>query len=154
MADEALALAAELAKRWEGLHRVVRRQPSVEIGPYVCPAGILTIGYGHTGPDVVPGMVITEWTAQELLYADLRKAQAQALTYSPSLHNEPPGRLAGITDFLFNLGGGRYKASTLRRVVNAGQWDRVPFELRKWKWGGGKILPGLVLRREAEIALL
>jgi lysozyme len=154
MTDAAMDAAVALAKRWEGLHRVVQRTPSVAIGPYVCPAGILTIGYGHTGPDVVPGMRITEEEATELLYADMRKALAQVLLLSPRLAGEPPGRLAAMADFAFNLGGGRYKASTLRRRVNAGEWDLVPKELRKWVWGGGKKLPGLILRREAEIALV
>lgn len=154
MNNAALEAAVELAKRWEGLHRVVTRKPQVAIGPYVCPAGILTIGYGHTGPDVVPGQRITVADAEALLCADMRSAMAQALAYSPCLVNEPAGRLAAVSDFVFNLGIRRYAASTLRRKVNAGEWDDVPAELRKWKWGGGKILPGLVLRRESEIVLL
>lgn len=152
--EAALDAAVELAKRWEGLHRVVARKPKVEIAPYVCPAGVLTIGYGHTGPDVVPGMRIDEWRAQELLYADMRKALADAVYYCPSLAQGSPLRLAAIGDFVFNLGGGRLKASTLRRRINAGEWGLVPQELRKWVWGGGKKLPGLILRREAEIVLL
>lgn len=152
--DAALDAALELGKRWEGLHRVVRRQPRLEIGPYICPAGILTIGYGHTGPDVVPGQIITPWDAQELLYADMRLAQAQVLVHSPKLAVASPERLGAITDFVFNLGIGRYKASTLRRKINADEWDDVPAELRKWVYGGGKKLPGLILRREAEIVLL
>jgi lysozyme len=152
--EAALPAAVDLAKRWEGLHRVVVRKPKVEIAPYVCPAGILTIGYGHTGTDVVPGMRIDEWRAQELLYADMRKALADAVRYCPGLLAGPPLRLAAIGDFVFNLGGGRLKASTLRRKINAGEWADVPAELRKWVWGGGKKLPGLILRREAEIVLL
>jgi lysozyme len=152
--DAALDAALELGKHWEGLHRVVSRQPRVEIVPYICPAGILTIGYGHTGPDVVPGQIISPWDAQELLYADMRLALVQVLVHSPQLAVGPTERLAALTDFVFNLGIGRYKASTLRRKVNADEWGDVPAELRKWVWGGGKKLPGLILRREAEIVLL
>ncbi|MBK8677142.1 MAG: glycoside hydrolase family protein, partial [Cellvibrionales bacterium] len=58
------------------------------------------------------------------------------------------------TDFAFNLGLGRLKASTLRRKINAGDWEAVPGELRKWTRGGNRVLRGLVARREAEILLL
>jgi lysozyme len=67
---------------------------------------------------------------------------------------DTPGRLAALTDFAFNCGVGALKASTLRRKVNAGDWDAVPAELMKWVNGGGRRLPGLVRRREAEVAIL
>jgi lysozyme len=70
----------------------------------------------------------------------------------PAVDN--PRRLAALIDFAFNLGVGRLKSSTLRKRVNAGDWDSVPAELRKWTRGGGKVLRGLVIRREAEIALI
>lgn len=152
--DAALEAAVELGIRWEGLHRVAARTPVIMVEPYLCPAHVWTIGYGHTGPDVVQGLRISQQAAQDLLYADMRLAMAQALVLSPGLAVGPPGALTAITDFVFNLGQGRYKASTLRRKVNAQEWDDVPAELRKWVWGGGKKLPGLILRREAEIALL
>ena len=67
---------------------------------------------------------------------------------------DKPQRIAALIDFTFNLGVGRLKGSTLRRKVNAGDWEAVPAELRKWTRGGGKVLRGLVIRREAEIALI
>lgn len=67
---------------------------------------------------------------------------------------DSPERLAAIIDFTFNLGAGSLKASTLRKRINAGRWEDVPYELRKWVKGGGKVLPGLVKRREAEIGLI
>jgi lysozyme len=67
---------------------------------------------------------------------------------------DTPGRLAALTDFCFNLGAGNLRASTLRKRVNAGRWEDVPAELRRWNRGSGKILPGLVKRREAEAALV
>jgi lysozyme len=144
MHDEALATACRLARRWEGLR----------LRAYKCPAGVWTIGYGHTGPEVVEGL---EWTipqAEAALQADMAKALAEALAYCPVLSNGPSVALAAIADFVFNLGGGRLKASTLRRYINAGYWEAVPGELRKWVWGGGRKLPGLILRREAEILCL
>lgn len=62
--------------------------------------------------------------------------------------------LAAITSFLFNLGAPRYRASTLRRRVDAEDWPEACAELLKWTRGGGRILPGLVKRRSAEAELL
>ncbi len=67
---------------------------------------------------------------------------------------DTPDRLAAIIDFVFNLGTGRLKASTLRKRINAGRWADVPHELRKWNKGAGKVLRGLTIRREAEASLM
>lgn len=76
-----------------------------------------------------------------------------AASASPGLLAAPLAHVA-IADFCFNLGVGRYKASTLRRRVDAGDWAGARAELGKWVWGGGRRLPGLVLRRQAEARLL
>jgi lysozyme len=65
-----------------------------------------------------------------------------------------PTRLAAITDFAFNLGLGRLQTSTLRRKVNAEDWEAAKEQLMKWTRGGGRVLPGLVRRRDAEAKLL
>ncbi len=76
-----------------------------------------------------------------------------APSYRPVLATEPEERLAAIVDFTFNLGGGRLQTSTLRRRVNQRDWAAAAKELRRWVYGGGKVLPGLVARREAEVLL-
>ena len=76
------------------------------------------------------------------------------LRFCPVLATESEGRLAAIVDFTFNLGAGRLQASTLRRRVNVRDWSSSAIELRRWVYGGGKVLPGLVIRREAEVALV
>lgn len=81
-------------------------------------------------------------------------ALAAALRYCPVLASEPEERLAAIVDFTFNLGGGRLQTSTLRRRVNQRDWRAAATELQRWIYGGGKALPGLVARREAEALLL
>jgi lysozyme len=81
-----------------------------------------------------------------------KKFLPAVVTLCPAI--DSPERLAAIIDFTFNLGVGRLKGSTLRRKVNAGDWEAVPAELRKWTRGGGVVLRGLVIRREAEIALI
>jgi len=143
--------AIELAKRFEGFHRVPKHDPN-RAYPYICPAGYPTIGYGHLCDPKHPP--ITEGEAEAYLAQDLKVALAATLRYCPVLATEPQGRLAAIVDFTFNLGAGRLQTSTLRRRANQRDWEAVATELRRWVHGGGKVLPGLVMRREAEIELL
>lgn len=143
--------AVELAKRFEGFHRMKKEDPG-RAHPYVCPAGYWTIGYGHLCDPSHPP--ITDAEAEEYLAHDLRAALNATLLYCPILVSEPEGRLAAIVDFTFNLGAGRLQTSTLRRRVNLRDWSSSAAELRRWVRGGGRILPGLVARRTAEAHLL
>ena len=143
--------AIDLAKRFEGFHRVPRADPG-RAHPYVCPAGYWTIGYGHLCDPKHPP--ITEAEAERYLADDLTTALTATLRYCPVLATEPEGRLAAIVDFTFNLGAGRLQASTLRRRINQRDWAASAQELSRWIYGGGKVLPGLVTRREAEVVLL
>lgn len=143
--------AIELAKRFEGFHQVPKNDPD-RAHPYICPAGFWTIGYGHLCDPKHPP--ITEAEAEVYLTRDLRTALAATLRYCPVLVTEPEGRLAAIVDFTFNLGAGRLQTSTLRRRINQRDWANVAAELRRWVYGGGRVLPGLVARRGAESALL
>jgi lysozyme len=88
-----------------------------------------------------------------MLYQDAEMFLRAAGNASPVLWFDE-NKHAAVADFCFNLGMTRYKASTLRRRINAGDWQGAQQELAKWVWGGGKRLPGLVLRRAAEAALL
>lgn len=140
-------LAAALCRRFEGLY----------LRPYLCPAGVPTIGYGATRyvdgrPVLLTDPPITRSAAERMLALQIER------TYLPAVQALCPGvdgaRLAALTDFAFNLGAGALRASTLRRRVLAGDWDAVPGELRRWVRAGGRVLPGLVRRREAEIELI
>ena len=142
--------AIDLAKRFEGFHRVPKADPG-RAHPYICPAGYWTIGYGHLSDAKHPP--ITEAEAEVYLARDLQTALAATLRYCPVLATESEGRLAAIVDFTFNLGAGRLQTSTLRRRVNQRDWVAAGLELRRWVYGGGKVLPGLVARREAEAKL-
>ena len=73
---------------------------------------------------------------------------------SSTLAIESEGRLAAIVDFTFNLGAGRLQTSTLRRRINQRDWGTAERELRRWVYGGGRVLPGLISRRNHEAALL
>lgn len=148
MHDQAVAVACALARRFEGLY----------LTPYLCPAGVATIGYGATyyldGQRVqLTDPPITRETALVML------RETVCRIYLPAVLQLCPGvtdsnRLAALIDFTFNLGSGQLRSSTLRKRVNAGQWDAVPSELRKWVRGGGRVLRGLVLRREADVNLV
>lgn len=144
--------AIELAKRFEGFQRKVKRGTEITAIPYICPAGFWTIGYGHLCDAAHPP--ITEEAAEIYLTRDLQTALVATLRYCPVLVTEPEGRLAAIVDFTFNLGAGRLQTSTLRRRVNQRDWPAAGTELRRWVYGGGKVLPGLVARRSAEAALI
>ena len=143
--------AIDLAKRFEGFCRVPKSDPD-RAYPYVCPAGFWTIGYGHLCD--AKHLPITKEEGEAYLAADMADALKATLRSCPALADEPDGRLAAIVDFTFNLGAGRLQASTLRRRVNQRDWIAASQELRRWVYGGGKALPGLVIRRAAEISLL
>jgi lysozyme len=136
-----LAKLYELVRRFEGCHLM----------PYYCPAGVLTCGWGSTGPDVFPGVPWTQEYADKRLEMDALRFARGTLALCPT---DDDAALCALSDFAYNLGIGRLKASTLRRVFNAGDRERSRQEIAKWVRGGGKVLAGLVKRRAAESALL
>lgn len=144
--------AVELAKRFEGFHRVPKNDPLRRANPYICPAGFWTVGFGHLcKPDHPP---ISAAEAEAYLAQDLMTALNATLRYCPVLITEPESRLAAIVDFTFNLGAGRLQTSTLRRRINQRDWQHAGLELLRWIYGGGKPLPGLTERRKQETQLL
>lgn len=130
---------------------LIRRFEGLRLKSYLCPAGVPTIGYGATGPDIKLGQRWDSQTAEARAVKDATVHIHTATRYCPALTGDA---LAAIADFSFNLGPTRLKASTLRRKLNSGDMHGAQVELRKWVRGGGKILPGLVIRRDAEARLL
>lgn len=122
---------------------------------YKCPAGVWTIGYGHTSaagkPDVKPGMVITRQEANDILVRDLVRYEdaVDRLVKVPLTQNQ----FDALVSFTFNVGEAALAKSTLLKRLNADDYDAVPAELMKWTKGGGRELPGLVRRRRAEAAM-
>lgn len=120
---------------------------------YTCPAGVWTIGYGHT-KGVKRGDTVTLDEAEQLLEADLDAAGAEVerLVRVPLKDNQ----YAALVSFVFNVGSGSLAASTLRKKLNAENYDDVPVELARWvkatdpKTGQKRTLAGLVRRRAAE----
>lgn len=144
-----LTPATALCERFEGFRSK----------PYLCPAGVPTIGFGTTRyPD---GRAVTLQDPQ-VSVDEARAYMEHELRSSclPAVIRLCPGAAAhvggvnALVDFCYNLGAGRLQTSTLRRAVNAGDWEGARGQLGRWVRGGGKVLPGLVLRRAAEAALL
>ena len=138
--------ATVLIKTYEGL----------ELSPYICPAGEPTIGWGAIwGMDgqrvTMDHPEITEGEADGMLLRDISPAyNAVARMTKVPLSD---GQAAALVDFVFNLGSGNYLASTLRAVINRGEYDAAPKQFRRWIFGGGIRLNGLIRRRSSEIQL-
>ena len=147
--NQALTLAADLCRFFEGFSSK----------PYICPAGYPTIGYGTVyKPDgtkvTMQDEPISKELANDWLMGELQNNYMTGVLKASPILIANERLLAAITDFAYNLGVGRYRASTLKRRVDSNDLLGVETELRKWTKGGGKTLPGLVKRRQAEIYLL
>ena len=110
-------------------------------------AGVPTIGYGHT-KNVRMGDRISEYWAKELLREDIEEAEWLVKELRVA---KTEGQLDALVSFVFNLGIGRLKSSTLLKVIReGGSMQQIKKEFKRWVYGGGKQLPGLVKRREWE----
>ena len=132
-----------LIKEFEGLR----------LQSYYCASGVLTIGYGSTGPHVYPGQTITEEVAEDLLRIDLGRFEdgvRELVEVELTTHE-----FDALVSFSFNTGVGAFEHSTLLRRLNAGEDKPTVFkeELPRWVNGSNGPLPGLVRRRQAEIDL-
>ena len=129
-----------LIKDFEGRH----------LDAYLCPAGVLTIGYGHT-KTARRGQRITPQQAEDLLRDDLREfehAVNRLITTDITQHE-----FDALVSFAFNVGTNALEQSTLRRKLNAGDRHGAAREFDRWTKAGGRDLPGLIRRRAAERAL-
>lgn len=136
------------------LYKLIRRFEGFRAKPYLCPANVPTIGYGSTGPDITLATppVTLEWAEGRMQREATLYAKA-VLKLSPTLVSNNLA-ISAMADFSYNLGLTRYKASTLRRRIQAGDIKGAKEELAKWVFGGGRKLPGLIARRAAEALLL
>ena len=127
---------------------IVMHFEGLRLQAYLCPAGVPTIGYGATGPDIWMGLVWTPEQAVKRLRSDTAIATRSTINLCPALITAP--RVLAISDFTYNLGATRLAGSTLRRRIRDKDWSQAADELPKWVRGGGKVLPGLVARRAFE----
>ena len=146
--QSALQAAAELCKKFEGFYSK----------PYLCPANVPTIGYGSTlyedGVKVtLKDPPVTKEYATKLLMLTLSRDYFPAvLKLCPNIPTD--GSLTALTDFTYNLGVGALRSSSIRRAMNNNDLEGVRQGLLKYVYGGGKVLPGLVKRRKAEVSLV
>lgn len=136
-----LALAAPLIAKWEG----------VRYAPYRDAGGVLTVCYGHTGPDVRAGKTYTKAECDDLLRADMIEANGyvNACITSPMLS----GQEAALTSAAYNIGPRVVCGSTLQRYANAGNWPAACAELSRWDKAAGRTYRGLTMRRTDERAM-
>lgn len=150
MENDPIKTVVSLCVLFEGLY----------LKPYLCPAGIPTIGIGSTryenGVRVsLTDPPITQERAYELLMWELQhECVPRVLRLCQNLPEWGPGAVAAILDFTYNLGSGNLQGSTLRKKILANDKVAAKGELMKWVKGGGRVLPGLVRRRTAEAALI
>lgn len=139
-------MVSELAE----FYKLIKRFEGCRLMPYICPAGVWTCGWGSTGPDVYPGKAWTQEYADRRMEQDALKFAKGTIVLCPRLRGN---ELNAIADFAYNLGLGNLRASTLRKRILSGDYGDVPNQLKRWVYGGGRKLPGLVLRRAAEALL-
>ena len=133
---------------------LIKSFESLQLTAYVCPAGILTIGYGHTGPDVVSGQRYSEQQAEAMLKKDLAWAE-EAVTRNVKIQLNQ-SQFDALVSFTYNVGAGALEESTLLKRLNDKEdpYLVVKQELPKWcKGDHGSVLQGLVRRRNAEVEL-
>lgn len=129
---------------------IIKEFEGLRLQAYKCPADRWTIGYGHTA-GVSANDVITEAQAISLLCQDVAESERAVNHYvhGPLTQNQ----FDALVSFVFNLGVGNFRTSTLLKKLNAGDNDGAAQEFGRWIHAGGKALPGLVRRRAAERAL-
>ncbi len=130
---------------------LVKASEGCRLNAYKDSVGVLTIGYGHTGSAVVSKMEITQEEADHLLHQDLSNAASSVLRLTKVPLND--NQFAALIDFVFNLGAGRYQASSIRSRLNRYEYSGAADMLLKYVYAGGRVLPGLVKRRRLEYNL-
>ena len=128
----------------------IKKHEGLRLDAYLCPANVWTIGYGHTG-GVKKGDRITREQAESYLISDLSKAEMIVNAEVPWVTQ---GQFDALVSFVFNVGGGNFKKSSLLRLLKERQpKEVVANQFHRWVYGGGKVLPGLVRRRQDEYML-
>ena len=128
----------------------IKKFEGCELTSYQCSADVWTIGYGHT-LGIVKGMEINQEVADDFLQKDL-------IEFQNDVNQEVNVKLEqyqfdALVSWTFNLGVGNLRSSTLLKKLNNGDYDDVPNQIKRWNKANGKVVYGLVRRREAESLL-
>ena len=123
--------------------RLIKLFEGLCLQPYRCPANIPRLTMNHR--------MITPTEADYLLRREVRHAERQvARSISVPL---TVNQFSALVSFTFNVGGGAFYASTLRRKINRSEIESAASEFKRWRYAGGRVLPGLVKRRRSECKL-
>lgn len=131
------AAGIELIKKYEGFRAKA----------YVCPAGVLTVGYGTTR-NVYRGMVVNEQQATNLVYQDVEEFERE-IKKSVTVPLRQC-QFDALVCFVYNVGSGNFRSSTLLKRLNDEGYSEVPGQLLRWNKAGGRVLEGLNRRRTSE----
>lgn len=126
---------------------LIKQSEGLETTAYLCPAGVWTIGYGHTH-GVKRGDAVTGRQAEEYLREDLQVGELTVNTNAKAVLTQ--GQFDALVAFVFNVGAGNFVRSTLLRKLNAGDYAGAAAEFGRWIYAGKTELPGLIRRRAAE----
>ena len=129
---------------------LIKKFEGCKLEAYKCSAGVWTIGYGHT-TGVKEGDVCTQEEAEKLLRGDIFKFE-EYVQDSVKVDLDQ-SQFDALVAWTFNLGPGNLRSSTMLKKLNNGEYECVPFEMRRWNKAGGKTLDGLIRRRQAESLL-
>jgi len=126
---------------------LIKKYESCKLTAYKCPSGVWTIGYGHT-QGVKQGDKITQEQADKFLADDLESFEyyVRAVVFKELNQNQ----FDALVSFVFNVGSGNFKKSTLLKLLNEGKFTHAALEFAKWNKADGKVLNGLTKRRESE----
>ena len=134
----------------ESCKKLVKHFEGLRLTAYQCSANVWTLGYGHTR-GVKEGDYIDQDQAETWLDDDLHSCakDIHRLVNVPLDQNQ----FDALSSWVFNLGGGSLRTSTLLKKLNNSEYDEVPNQIKRWNKAGGKVLDGLIRRREAEALL-
>ena len=133
----------------EGLS-LIKKFEGCEYNAYKCAAGVWTIGYGHTA-GVKEGDLVTQQEADKILEEDMKEYESYRKSAVTVDLNQ--NQFDSLVSWVFNLGPSNLSSSTLLTKINNKDWDNVPEQIKRWNKAGGKVLEGLIRRREAEALL-
>ena len=129
---------------------LIKKFEGCELEAYQCSANVWTIGYGHT-KGVEKGDTISKEEAEEMLVEELHEYENYVNEYVNVALSQ--NQFDALVSWVYNLGPANLKASTMLKVLNDGKYEDVPYQMKRWNKAGGKVLDGLVRRREAEALL-
>ena len=129
---------------------LIKKFEGCRLESYKCAAGVWTIGYGSTKL-ITQDMSITQDEAEKLLIKDIAEFEEFVLEASEMPLSQH--QFDALVSWTFNLGPSNLNASTMLKVLNKGEYEDVPAQIKRWNKAGGKVLDGLIRRREAEALL-